>query len=201
MRFYRKYVNMLANQTAVLSPATSKSAPNRVQWTVEMVSAFEAICISIAHACCITIPTPDDDMSIATDASGKAIEGILQVKREDKWEPAGFFSRQLRGAEFRYSATETEVLALVETIKYFAYYLYGRRFTAWTDHKPLGALTEGAHLNTRLKRMSYKLQPWRVDFKYLPGEENNLADALSRQEWFEPDSFKEDGVLAGTGGM
>ena len=164
-----------------------------------MVSAFEAICSSIAYACCITIPTPDDDMSIITDASGKGIGGILQVKREDMWEPAGFFSRQLRGAEFRYSATETEVLVLVETIKHFAYYLYGRRFTAWTDHKLIGALTEEAHLNTCLKRMSCKLQPWWVDIKYLPGDENTLADALSRQELFEPDSFKEDGVLAGMG--
>ena len=38
-------------------------------------------------------------------------------------------------------------------------------------------------LNPRLRRMSYKLQHWLVTVKYLPGEDNGLADALSREEW------------------
>ena len=180
--FYRKYVEMLAKETAVLSPATSKSAPNRIQWTEEMVSAFNSIRHTIAHACSLTIPLVSDKISIVTDASGRGIGGVLQVERSDNWEAAAFFSRQLRGAEYRYSATEMEALALVEAVKHFAYYLYGKRFVAYMDHKPLCYLLEGAHLNNRLKRMSYKLQPWQMTIEYLPGKDNTLADALSRQE-------------------
>ena len=63
-------------------------------------------------------------MSVVTDASGLEIGGVLQVRRGDEWEAAAFFSWQTRGAEQRYSATELEALALVETIKHSGYYLY-----------------------------------------------------------------------------
>jgi len=45
------------------------------------------------------------------DASGLGIGGVLQVERDGRWEAAAFYSRQLRGAEQRYSATELEALA------------------------------------------------------------------------------------------
>ena len=38
--FYRRYLHMLAKETALLSPATSKLARTLVSWCKEMVSAF-----------------------------------------------------------------------------------------------------------------------------------------------------------------
>jgi len=110
------------------------------------------------------------------------IGGVLQVLRDDEWQPAAFYSRQLRGAETRYSATELEALALVETITHFAYYLYGKQFHAFTDHKPLLQLKTSERLNARLRRMAYKLQPWLVTVDYIEEKKNGLADALSREE-------------------
>ena len=106
---------------------------------------------------------------------------MLQVRRGDKWEAAAFFSWQTRGAEQRYSATELEALALVETIKHFGYYLYGKQFL-YTDHKPLCQLMTSDRLNGRLWRLGMKLQHWLVEICYVPGEKNSLADVLSRQE-------------------
>ena len=37
-------------------------------------------------------------------------------------------------------------------------------------------------LNPRLARLAFKLQHWMVDIRYLPGVDNTLADALSREE-------------------
>ena len=98
------------------------------------------------------------------------------------WEAAAFHSRQLRGVEQRYSATELEALALVSTINHFGYYLYGREFIAYSDHKPLCQLLSSDRLNPRLKRLAYKLQHWLVKIEYLPGDRNGMADALSREE-------------------
>ena len=39
-----------------------------------MESAFHSICKSVAHACMLTIPLPEDQMSIVTDAYGKELE-------------------------------------------------------------------------------------------------------------------------------
>jgi len=87
----------------------------------------------ISNTCELCIPMPEDVYSIVTDASGLEIGGVLQVQREGRWEAAAFFSRQLRGAEQRYSATELEALAVVASVSHFAYYLYGHRFTVFTE--------------------------------------------------------------------
>ena len=181
--FHRRYINMLAEHTADLSPATGKSAPNVVDWTEERGKAFHAICQSVCDACALEIPLPQDHYSRVTDASGFGLGAVLQVKRKDGWAAAAFFSRQTRGLERRYSASELEALAAVEAVKHFSPYLYGQEFTIFTDHKPLCSLMSSDHLNGRLKRFSTKLQPWMVKFQYLPGVENTFANALSQQDW------------------
>ena len=172
-------MDLLAKETAVLSSLTSKLALSRVVWTQERELAFTNICSCISTTCKLTIPLPEDVMSIVTDASGLGIGGVLQVK---SWEAAAFYSRQTRGAEQRYSATELEALALVETVKHFSYYLYGKLFTVFTDHKPLCQLLSLDRLNGRLRRLSTKLQHWLLNIEYLLGRENGFADALSREE-------------------
>ena len=148
-----------------------------------MEEAFGVICKLICNSCMLTIPLPKDKFSVVTDASGLGIGGILQVHRDGEWQAAAYYSRQTRGAERRYSATELEALAVVETILYFSYYLYGKQFEVFTDHKLLCALLSSDRLNSRLRRLAMKLQPWMLTISYLPGAENTVADALSRQEW------------------
>jgi len=134
--FYRRYVRQLANHMSVLTPLTSKQAPSKVVWTQKGELAFETICNIISDVCLLCIPLPQDVFSIVTDASGLGIGGGLQVWREGKWEAAAFHSRQLRGPEKRYSATELEALTLVTSVEQFGYYLYGKPFKVFSDHKP-----------------------------------------------------------------
>ena len=177
-----RYVELLARETAVLTPLTSKLAPSRVVWTREGELAFQNICMCISNVCQLTIPLPEDVFSLVTDASGLGIGGVLQVWREEKWEAASFYSRQTKGVEQCYSATELEALALVDSVKHFSYYLYGKQFNVYTDHKPLCQLLSSNRLNRRLRRISMKLQHWFLNIEYLPGKDNGLANALSREE-------------------
>ena len=195
--FYRKFAKNLARHTAVLTPATSKSAPPKVDWTDSMDEAFIAIRELMCHSSKLIVPLPTDRFSIITDASGLGIGGVLQVYRDDGWTAAAYYSRQTRGAETRYSATELEALAMVETIVHFSYYLYGHEFSAFTDHHALLSLKKSERLNGRLKRFALKLQPWNVEIRYLPGKDNQLADALSRQEWRQAET---DTASSGAGG-
>ena len=169
-------------KTAVLSPLTSKLAPSRVFWTEEGELAFHNICMHISQACTLCIPIPENVYSIITDALGLGIGGVLQVWRNDQWEVATFYSRQTKGAEQRYSATELKALALVETVRHFSYYLYGKMFRVFTDHKPLCQLLTSDRLNQRLRRIAMKLQHLILTIEYLPVCENGFADALSREE-------------------
>ena len=82
--FYRRYVELLASDTAILSPATSKLASSKVIWTGEMESAFTRIRECVSNTCILTIPLPEEDMSIVTDSSGLGIGGVLQVRCNEK---------------------------------------------------------------------------------------------------------------------
>ena len=150
-------------------------------WTEEGKSAFNEILSNISNACSLCIPLHNDEFSLVTDASGLGIGGVLE-KRNNVWEAAAFFSCQLRGAEQRYSATELEALALVATVQHFRYYLYGKQFTIYTDHKSLVQLTTSDKLNPRLRRLAFKLQHRMLQIAYIPGIENTMAEALSREE-------------------
>ena len=61
--FYRSYIHMLAEETAVLTPSTSRTAPNSVAWTGEMDRAFCNICGNISMCAELIIPVPDDVLS------------------------------------------------------------------------------------------------------------------------------------------
>ena len=66
VNFYRHYIQLLAK---VLSPATPRAAPAKVSWTEDMELAFHHIRESVCNLCVLTIPLPEDTMSIVTDAS------------------------------------------------------------------------------------------------------------------------------------
>jgi len=80
--FYRRYVQRLAEQTAVLTPHTSKAAPSRVVWSREGELAFNLICTAISDTCSLCIPLPQDMFFLITDTSGLGVGGVLQVCQE-----------------------------------------------------------------------------------------------------------------------
>ena len=81
-----------------------------------------------------------------------------------------FFSKQLRCAEKRYSATELEALAVVAAVDHFLPYLYGRSFQVITDHKALEQLmtSKGApriHAEVTGTSANYKKQRRKEQFQ------------------------------------
>ena len=48
-----------------------------------------------------------------------------------------YYSRALRKAEKKFSTVELQCLAIVESVKHFRRYLFGREFVILNDHKPL----------------------------------------------------------------
>ena len=56
--FYRHYVELLASQTAILTPLTAKQALSKVVWTTEGKRAFSTICETISNSCALCTPLP-----------------------------------------------------------------------------------------------------------------------------------------------
>ena len=77
---------------------------------------FVYLCISLCLFCVLTIPLFSDHFRLQTDASGRGISGVLSVCRDKAELPVAFYSRQLKGGELNYVATELECLAIKESV-------------------------------------------------------------------------------------
>ena len=185
--YYRKFIQGYAKMSSVLSPWTAKSATSVVEWTEEGLETFKDIKVSLVNLCVLTIPSEEDVFILHSDASGAGVGATLNVRRDCVKRPVAYYSKQLQGAEQRYSATELEGLAVYRSINFFAHYLFGRRFTVITDHKALVSFLKSRVLNKRLQGWMIQLQQYDFVIEYRPGAENLDADALSRQAWESSD--------------
>ena len=127
-------------------------------------------------------PDSTAQLNITCDASDVADGGVLQQFLNGMWQPLSFFSKKLNPAETRYSAFDREFLAVYATIKHFRHNLEGRNFFVNTDHKPLtfvmSSVTERSSL--RQTRQLAFIAEFTTDIRYVKGEANFVADALSR---------------------
>ena len=89
-----------------------------------------------------------------------------------------YASRALKPFEKNYSAYLLELSAAVWAIDYWHVYLTGRKFTLYTDHQPLTHLSS-IHKRT-LNRLQLQLLEHDMSIQYKAGEDNVVADALSR---------------------
>ena len=94
--------------------------------------------------------------------------------------PISYASRTLTNPEKNYYTTEKELLAIVWNCKQYRPYLYGRKFTIVTDHKPLTWVFNVKDPSSRLLRWRLKLEELYYEVVYKPGVRNTNADALSR---------------------
>ena len=181
--YYRQFVQGFAKLSSVLTPWTSKNAPSVVCWTAEGLEAFTRIKVSLVDVCSLVVPSQQEDFVLHCDASGAGIGATLNVVRDGKKLPVAFYSKQLQGAQHRYSATELEGLAVFKAVHFFAHYLFGCKFVVVTDHKALVRFLHSRVLNRRLHGWMLQLLQFDFVIEYRPGVENGDADALSRQAW------------------
>ncbi len=123
----------------------------------------------LCNACVLFIPSQNDPLRLYTDASGGGVGGCLHIVRHDRELPVAFYSRQLRGAEHRYTATELEALAIVESLRHFDHYTCGAPVTVVTNHRACVVLMSSSHLNKRLMRMALKIQDYDITIVFRPG--------------------------------
>ncbi len=87
----------------------------------------------VAKEVVLAYPDFTKPFDIYTDASTKQLGSVIT---QDNM-PIAFFSRELSGAQSKYTVTKLELLAIVETLKEFNGMLWGQRIIVYTDHKNL----------------------------------------------------------------
>lgn len=120
----------------------------------------------------------DYPIIVRTDASDYAIGGVLLQVYDNKEHYIEFYSRSLRKSEINWSVIEKEAFAIFKSILRFACYISGHPVEVQTDHKNLIYLYKSDI--PKVNRWRMRLIEFNLNILYIKGEDNAMADALSR---------------------
>lgn len=185
INFYRSFIPEATKHQKVLQQAikgNKKNDKTPVIWTEDMKIAFEACKDNLANSTELKYLAPDAQLFLSTDASDTAVGAVLQQLVDGQMQPLGFFSRKLSNAQIKYSTYDRELLAIYEAVQHFRHTIEGRQFKILTDHKPLVYAFEqnGEKMSPRRARQLDFISQFSTDIEHTPGEENMVADFLSR---------------------
>ena len=190
VNFFRFYIEKFADIAAPLHALTkqpyNKRKPVDIQalWTAEHDQAFEGLKQALISEPVLAQPDFSKPFTLHTDASGAALGAVL-TQDDDAGHPQaiGYASRTLTDVETRYSATETECLAVIWACEAFRHYLHGHHFSLFSDHQALQFLMGGGasrSTNRKHHRWLAELQSYNFTICHRPGVDNVVPDALSR---------------------
>jgi hypothetical protein len=115
---------------------TRKNKVKKTPWHWDSIHqiAFDNVKATIVKEVVLAYPDFSTPFEIYTNASTKQLVGAV-ITQENR--PIAFFSQKLSGAQSKYTVTELELLAIVETLKDFNGMLWGQQINVYTDHKNL----------------------------------------------------------------
>ncbi len=93
--------------------------------------------------------------------------------------PIAYASKSMTKSQTNYAQIEKELLAILFACEKFHDYIYGKRVSVETDHRPLITIYK-KNAPARLQRMLLKLQQYSIDLIYKSGKDLTIADTLSR---------------------
>nr|VZI43467.1 unnamed protein product [Spirometra erinaceieuropaei] len=133
--FYRRFLPYCADLTLPLTTMLC-DPKGPLELTVEALTAFERIKISLADATLFTHPAPKTQLSLIVDASTVAVGAIIQQYLAGSIRPLTFLLKRLFATETCHSTFDRELFAIYLAVKHFRHWLEGRDFIVLTNHKP-----------------------------------------------------------------
>lgn len=191
INFYHKYI---PNRTTILDPIYKLLRKNQeFIWSEECKKSFDKVKKLLCSKPILEIFDHKRPIKIYTDASLQGIGAVLKQTQDNGEEkPVAYFSKKLNELQKRKKAIYLECLAIKEAIKYWHFWLIGKSFKVYCDHKPLENLNIKSRTDEELGELTYFLSQYDFQIIYNPGENNLEADALSRNPVLESDTNNEN---------
>ena len=176
---YLPFYQRLASLTAPLCQLTGHRT---LTWTEEAQEAFHRVQHAFDHIPTLFIPNGQDPFILETDASRSGIGAVLLQKSCGIERPVGYYSKGLSHAESNYSIYKLELFAVVSAVKHFRIYLSHQPFTIRTDNQALTWFRrQQVPPGDVIARWFATLEQFTFTIVHLPGEQNQIADELSRK--------------------
>jgi phospholipid-translocating ATPase len=165
--YYRQHIPHFAHTVAPLYKAAESFS-----WNRSTEEALQALKRKLAAVASLHVPHPTTTFHVHTDASEIAVGAAIHQKGF----PLAFFSKVLSPPEQRYSTFDREALAVVMVIRAYRHWFEGARVIIHTDHQPLLSLLQMKDPSPRQTRWIRDLSSYNLEWIYVPGKSNNVAD-------------------------
>ncbi|UYV60291.1 K02A2.6-like, partial [Cordylochernes scorpioides] len=194
--FLSFYSKCLPNLSDLAHPLYNLLKNNvKWSWIAGTDRSFNSCKNALDETTCLSHYSLNLPLILSCDASQVGIGATLSHLKDGEERPVCFISRTLNVHERKYSQVEREGLAIVFAVNKLKNYLFGRKFTIYTDHKPLITIF-GDKTNlppliaNRLHRWALTLSNYSFEIKYKKGKDNIIPDFLSRFPEFQEDNLE-----------
>ena len=102
--------------------------------------------------------------------------------------PITFASGLFKGSQLNWAALTKEAFAIYSSIKKLSYYLEDADIILRSDHLPLKMFLQKNTLNSKVNNWTVEISPYRIQFEYIKGIKNTLADTMSRLIQIDPEA-------------
>ena len=137
-------------------------------------------------------------ITLHTDASNYGVGGYLFQTVDGIDQPVAFVSRSLNKSQLRWSVIQKEAYGIFHSCMYLQALLRDRLSKIKTDHRNLLFIKEAT--NPMIVRWYMALSGFSFTLEFIPGVDNNIADAMSRlyrnSMVDEPKEYTEEHILS-----
>ena len=181
-RMITQYAKRAAPLTSIMAEKWSAAKGTMKDfWTDDCDAAFDDLRTALMTAPVLALPDSNLPYVLQTDASDKALGGVLmQIRPDNTRVVIAFLHHKFDKVEQRWPIHERELYGLVHSLRKYRHYLMGAEFVYEGDHKPLAWLRTQKHLSPKQARWLDTLESFNWTFKHVPGKDLTVPDAISR---------------------
>ena len=192
--YYRKFVPRFADISRPLTTLTKKDA--KFEWTSACQKSFELLKEALCGEPVLKYADTSRLYTLYTDASKYGWAGVLTQPHEEIIDgkstttdhPVALISGLFRGSQLNWAALMKEAFAIYMSIKKLSFYLTDAQILLRSDHKPLEKFLLKNMLNSKVNNWAMELEAFNIQFDYIKGSNNILADTLSHLISIDPDT-------------
>ena len=191
--YYRKFIPRFADIARPMTNLTRQDTP--FEWTIQCQALFEMLKDALITSPILKYPDPNKPYTLFTDTSKHAWACMLTQEYEHEKDgktykinhPITFASGLFKGSQLNWAALK-EAFAIYSSIKKLSYYLEDADIVLRSDHLPLKKFLHKNTLNTKVNNWAIEISPYRIQFEYIKGIKNTLADTMSRLIQMDPEA-------------
>ena len=173
---------------------TKKDA--KFEWTSACQKSFELLKEALCGEPVLKYADTSKPYNLYTDASKYGWADVLTQpnittidgKSTTTDHPVAFVSGLFRGSQLNWAALTKEAFAIYMSIKKLSFYLSDAQILLRSDHKPLEKCLLKNMLNSKVNNWAMELEAFNIQFDYIKGSSNILADTLSHLIAIDPDT-------------